>query len=67
MRKSILDELSTWAHLGSKSSNRKKNSRWFVQVGDISDPILTPADKRKMGLYDTLRHLRTIKPRQNGK
>ena len=53
MRKSILDELSTWAHLGSKSSDRKKNSRWFVQVGDISDPVLSSADKRRMGLYDT--------------
>ena len=53
MRKSILDELSTWAHLGSKSSDRKKNSRWFVQVGDISDPVLSPADKRRMGLNDT--------------
>ena len=53
MRKSILDELSTWAHLGSKSSDRKKNSRWFVQAGDISDPVLSPADKRRMGLYDT--------------
>ena len=53
MRKSILDELSTWAHLGSKSSDRKKNSRWFVQVDDISDPVLSSADKRRMGLYDT--------------
>ena len=53
MRKSILDELSTWAHLGSKSSDRKKNSRWFVQAGDISDPVLSTVDKRRMGFYDT--------------
>ena len=54
MRKSILDELSTWAHLGSKSSDRKKKSRWFVQVGDISDPVLSPTDKRRKQVYGTI-------------